>query len=278
MIIDFRLRPAFDNYTGSFLFDFQDKVKFAPKFGTDIPLSVQQKSVEICLLEMDEVGVNIGLVPARKCFDVTNDALESFLKQYPGRFWGLAALDPDDPQKALEEIERYVIEGSCVGVSVEPGLTKIPQKCNSPQMEVIYQKCEELNIPILLSFGGLCYPRLDDFQPTMLDNVAKDFPKLNIVLAHGGYPWITEVSWIALSCENVYLSPDIYGMHAPGAYNYIQAANYFLQEQVIFASAYPSVSLKSAVDFYQNCGLDVNILPKFMYLNALKALNMENFI
>ena len=44
-------------------------------------------------------------------------------------------------------------------------------------------------------------------------NVANDFPNLQIVVAHGCYPWIPMIFQVAITNKNVWLLPDIYIWH-----------------------------------------------------------------
>jgi predicted TIM-barrel fold metal-dependent hydrolase len=42
-------------------------------------------------------------------------------------------------------------------------------------------------------------------NPMLLDDVAADFPELNIIMAHPGWPWQDEQLAIATHKENVYV-------------------------------------------------------------------------
>lgn len=277
-IIDFRFRPPVSNFLTGWLYDIEHRVEFAPRFGASISPSTLQKSLALCVAEMTELDI-IGVVPGRKSFgNMDNGDLIRLRNQYPERFICLAGLDPSQPLKTtLDEIDRYVTGGGCAGVNIEPGYCQPQIMVNDKSiMYPIYEKCQKENIPVLLAFGGLCYASLRYMLPQMLDQVAEDFPDLKIVLAHGGFPWVHEVCWIALSKKNVYLAPDLYAMHGPGAADYIAAANYLLRDKILFASAYPVVSMQDAVRHYQTCGIHPDRLPDIFYHTAAKVLGLEN--
>ena len=112
-------------------------------------------------------------------------------------------------------------------------------------------------------------------MPNIIDQVASDFPQLKIVIGHGGWPWVAGICCVACNHLNVYISPDLYGINSPGYQDYITAANFRLQDKIIFGSAYPCVPLKDAVEFYSNCGIKKSVLPKIMYYNAATLLEIE---
>ena len=70
-------------------------------------------------------------------------------------------------------------------------------------------------------------------------------------LGHAAWPWTTEIAHVAFKYENLYISPDLYIMHAPGSQDYIAAANYFIPEKVLFGSAYPVAGMKAAIELHR---------------------------
>ena len=80
---------------------------------------------------------------------------------------------------------------------------------------------------------------------------------------------------LAVNHNNLYLAPDFYLIESPGAADYITAANYLLQERLMFASAYPLMPLKEASAYYMNCGISEEALPKIMYENAVEFLGLS---
>lgn len=93
-------------------------------------------------------------------------------------------------------------------------------------------------------------------------------------MAHGGFPWVHAICQVALQCPNLYLEPDIYMFSKyPGSADYYTAANYILQDQFLFGSVYPGLSLKVAVDDYLT-HLRTEVAEKVMYKNAAKVLGL----
>lgn len=276
-IIDMRLRPPFSKFLEGFLFSIPE---FAEQYATRLqmshPESAKKKSMELCIKEMDEAGITYGVVPGRKCFGMDNQDLITLMEDYPNRFITLAGIDPLEGAGAcVQEIDRFVINGPCTGITIEPGFCAEPLCPDDKRIYPIYEKCQAANIPVLIAYGGLCHPAIRYFKPETIDNVAGDFPGMRMILGHGGFPWVTEMCWIAIQRPNVYLSPDLYIMHGPGHQDYIALANTLAPDKVVFGSAYPITAMKDAAEWHLNCGIRADILPDVMYNNAARALGLK---
>lgn len=161
------------------------------------------------------------------------------------------------------------------GHPVGAGFCSTPLYANDQRIYPIYELCQQHGIPVFLSFGGYVAPDLTYNSPFIIDRLALDFPSLTLVIAHGGWPFVTEICHVAFNRENVYLAPDLYTMNVPGNRDYLASANYFIPEKFLFGTAYPCVSMQEAVDYYRNWGLRPEVLPKVMYQNAADVLGIE---
>ena len=70
-------------------------------------------------------------------------------------------------------------------------------------------------------------------------------------------------------------TPDMYGINTHYARPYMDAANGFLQDQIVFGSAYPFIPMKPAVETYESCFKTSEIRDKIMYKNALRGLKLR---
>jgi len=81
------------------------------------------------------------------------------------------------------------------------------------ELEIIYRAAEANGIPIMFHTGTSIFPgaRNKYGDPIYLDDVAVDFPKLRILMAHGGRPlWMDTAFFLLRRHSNVYL--DISGI------------------------------------------------------------------
>lgn len=261
-IIDWRLRPPFKTFLGGPLYP-----------------NGCQGTMEDVLAEMDTAEVQIGVAPFRN--GMNNADGEEMLKQYGARFRYLAHIDPwAGIEKAAEEIEKYVLNGHASGIIMEPGqvFIKAPVKADDRElMYPIYEICQKRNVLVTITFGGLMAAKLSYYNPLYIDNLAIDFPKMRLVLAHGGWPHVSEICHVAYQRGNVYISPDFYlqKMH-PCYKDYVAMANGWLRERVIFGSAYAyGTDLKAIVEEYKTSGLTEQALEMVLYHNAASLLGIE---
>lgn len=126
----------------------------------------------------------------------------------------------------------------------------------------------------MMMIGGNGGKNINYSMPWQVEHVALDFPKLPILVAHGGFPWITEMIQVAYHCVNVYLLPDLFMLNMPGAGEYAAAANYILQDQMLFGSAYPFAPVKEAVACVERLGMSKEAKRKFFYDNAARLLKL----
>jgi predicted TIM-barrel fold metal-dependent hydrolase len=188
------------------------------------------ESVEETVAEMDETDVEYMFMDqnmmwsqreSRLISAVTIDELSEMVDESDGRIIAGVGYNPNRIQESLERIERAVTELGFKYVWFHPmswGLKPSDEKCYP-----LYSKCIELDIPVALQTGQSAEPLPSEpGHPMYSDQVAIDFPKLELVLTHTGWPWTEE--W----CSMLWRHPNVYGNI--GAYY----PNHMPDEQVEF--------------------------------------------
>ena len=276
-IIDFRLRPPFKSFLNTTMYgNIQRTTASAAKKGMTVAPSARENSVELLLQEMDQSAVQIGVVPGRthSAFgSMDNEDLYQLTTQYPGRFVALPAIDTTNRRSAIAEIEKYQKKG-CRGIVIEPGLLPNPLQIDDRKNYPIYAYCEDNDIFVLLMAGGNAGPDCTYSSPEHIDHVAADFPELKLISGHGSWPWVTQIIHVCYRRPNIYLSPDTYLFNMPGVADYVNAANGFMAERFLFASAYPFVSLDSAVEKFLHLGFTEENLERILFRNAARLLGL----
>ncbi len=284
MIIDMRCRPPFGGFLNPALCDLYITdaiVAFSKRFGMTPTPAVLEKSMDLFIQEMTEAGVDKAVVPIRITpgglateksdnLHMDNDDLLKLYELYPDKIIGIAGMNLMNPEIALADIDRYVLNGPCQGVIVEPGFNFQPLLPNDDGIYPIYEKCEKNNIPVLISCGGYTAPSYEFHKPCYIEDVAKTFPKLKISLGHAAWPWTTEIAHVTFKYDNLYISPDLYLMNAPGSQDYIAAANYFIPEKILYGSAYPVAGMKDAIELHKR-------LISEMYIDDMLGNNAARF-
>lgn len=283
MIIDMRLRPPLKSWKNTAQFT-EGTGYYPSRMGMPRPPSVKSQSVDDLLKEMTEadvLGVIMGRQAPRPLGIIPNDEITEVMQQHPGRFVAFTGIDLRDIDAGLKEIERTHRYEGYRGVSIEPGASFSPMYPDDKTLYPIYERCQERDLPVSITISGmLCTMVGNDLaygSPTPVAKVAKDFPKLKIVISHGAWPSVMPMIEVAFMRENVYISPDLYinGIDTPGSQEYIKAAKSFMPDRLLFGTAYPSRPLKESVAAFRQWDLSPELQDKILYRNAARLLKLE---
>jgi predicted TIM-barrel fold metal-dependent hydrolase len=121
--------------------------------------------------------------------------------------------------------------------------------------------------------SGPTSPSLEYNDPTPLANVARAFPHLPIVCYHGFYPYVNEAIGIAFRYENIHLVPDMY-LFMPGSSLYVEAANGFMRDQLLFGTSYPFRAMRQTIDDFLQLGIKEEALEQVLYANAQRLVKL----
>ncbi|MFC1963904.1 amidohydrolase family protein [Chloroflexota bacterium] len=291
MIIDFNNRPPVQPFISEPLFSRPGEI--SREWGMSLPSSAMQKSMALFFEEMKEAGVSHCLLTGRavSSYGVSkyNDGIAKLVTQYPDKFSGFGAVDPGDIPAAVAETERCIkigLKGIILEPNVQFGVIAVtdtmvpaaqmapPSYADDPKYRPIYAKCQEMGIPVMLPLSARLGPDLSYCSPHQVDHIAGEFPKLTIIVAHGCWPMVGEACGVAWRRRNVYLLPNIYGVNMPGHLHYVEAANWYLADRMLFGSVYPAAPMKEMVNFYRELPWGLGVIEKVMYQNAAKLLGL----
>jgi predicted TIM-barrel fold metal-dependent hydrolase len=226
--------------------------------------------------ELEQAGIDTVVLPGRlgssRFGAAENDKLVAYAESKPGKVWILLAVDPaaEDWKQHLEQTQaRHAVVR---GVIVEPGLLNPPLYADADACLPLYEHCEKQGIPVALAAGGNSEPDCGYSLPIYFDRVARDFPKLKLVIVHGGWPWVLPAIHVAQRHENVYLMPDAY-LLMPGAEPYHVAMARHLKHRFIYGSAYPFIPPGQAIDRLRGM-LNDDAAERFFHANAKQLLSI----
>lgn len=278
-IIDFRIRPPYKGFLDTVMYagaERRDKITRAIGLGPSP--AAQAKSVPMLIEEMDSAGVDMGVVVGRNSGSlgsVENSTVKEFCDAYPGRFVPVASVDPVNRKMAVDEISTAMASGFRA-VNIEPGGSSPPLHTDDRRLYPIYAFCEDHNIPIILMTGGNAGPDLSYTSPDRLDRVLGDFPNLKIVSSHGNWPWVHQILHVAFRRPNLYLSPDYLLTNMPGMDDYVKAADTWLSDRFLFASAFPFAPVKGYLDWFCSLQIRPESLERILYRNAADLLRLND--
>jgi len=280
MIIDSRLRVPYGSFKTMFYANVERTKKLAyDRFKMPTSKSLEDASMDTMFQEMQEAGITHGIVPSRAykaLADIDDNDIIKLCNEYPDKLYGAACIEIwDGTENALAMLDKYVINGPCKTIMMEPGFSRTPLYADDEKFFPVYEKCEKENIPLMLAFGGFIGPDYSYCEPILIDRVAQAFPKLKLFLTHGGWPCVTEMCHVASNHTNVWVAPDLYLMHSPGWRDYVDGANYMIPDKICYGSAYPIVDMKAAVQIYQQAGFYADVYEKVMYKNTAAFLGLD---
>ncbi len=284
-IIDMRLRPPIPAWTSGPTF------KTAMYFPRKVPNmpgapSAWNESMDELFDEMDRAGVRWGVVIGRASMGagelggVGNDAIIGALDQWPDRFVGFLGVDLEHIDESLAQIRDLAGHAGVRGVSIEPGSGKVPRHSDDESLTPVYETCIDLDLPVSISLSGLLSALaghdISWSSPIPVQRAAMRYPELTFIVSHAAYPWAVEMVTIAMFCENIYVSPDLYiaTTNMPGSGPYIEAANLNLEDRMLFGTAYPTRPLGDCVRQFLDMDWRPEIVDKILYDNAARLLGL----
>lgn len=144
-----------------------------------------------------------------------NQWVADYVKADPKRLIACGSVHPRHTKNILADVEQLLRLGIRM-IKIHP-----PHQLLYPndyvrgvkELEIIYRAAEANGIPVMIHTGTSVFPgaRNKYGDPIYVDDVAVDFPKLKILLAHGGRPlWMETAFFLIRRHTNVYL--DISGI------------------------------------------------------------------
>ena len=202
-----------------------------------------------------------------------NDWIANFTRDHRDRLVAVGSVNPLHELDVRAEIARVLDLGI--------GLIKIhpPHQLFAPnayrgelwQLAEIYRECEARGVPITFHTGTSIFPRARNVfaDPMPIDDVAIDFPKLRIILAHAGRPLHGETAmFLARRHPNVHL--EISGIPPKHLLRYVPRLA-SIADKVLWGTDWPSpgvVSMKKNVEDFRSLGLGEEVERKILWENA----------
>jgi hypothetical protein len=227
--------------------------------------------------EMDAAWVGQGVVVGRNSGalgTVSNDVVKEFCGLYPGRFVPVGSIDPTAWKSAPKLVDELLL-GGFKAIAVEPGGAAQPLHTDDRRLYPFYAHCEAKNVPLIIMTGGNAGPDISYSAPERLDRVLADFPALRIVSAHGNWPWVHQILHIALRRPNLYLSPDYLLANMPGMEDYVRAADTWLADRFLYASAFPFAPVGEYLTWFRKLPIRPESMERILYQNAAELLSLE---
>lgn len=177
----------------------------------------------------------------------TNDWIARFTKGHRDRLLPVGSVNPLHQTDVAGELDRILDLGIRM-VKIHPPhqlFSPNAYKSTLPELARIYETCQERGIPVMFHTGTSIFPRARNVfaDPMPIDDVAIDFPRLTIILAHLGRPLYGEtVFFLARRHPNVMIElSGIPPRNLPEAFPRLRE----LAHKALWGTDWPSPGVKS---------------------------------
>ncbi len=181
--------------------------------------------------------------------DIPNDFVADYVKSNPERLIGFAGIDPTDPSLAADELVRARVELGLRGIALSPGAQNF-HPCHT-DAKATYDLAQKHGMPVIFHRGMRMAPQcvMSYAQPVLLDEVARDFPDLKMVIAHMGFPWVNETLTLLAKHKNVFADVSWLLDQPWQAYqSLLSACEYGVIDKLLFASGFPYTEAATCIE------------------------------
>jgi uncharacterized protein len=178
---------------------------------------------------------------------VPNEYVASYVGRHPEKLIGFCSVDPHDAD-AVEQLDHAVTRLGLRGLKVGPIYQNI-----HPQDErflALMARAEALGVPVLIHQGTTFCSNvsLELANPILLQPIALKFPKLRMLIAHMGHPWIAET--LVLIRKHPHFYSDISALYYRPWQFYnalVLAMEYGVLDKLLFGTDYPFTTPASTI-------------------------------
>lgn len=230
--------------------------------------------VEAVLVALD-LETTIGTPPC------SNDFVAAMQKRNAERViqaWG--AVDPFKGEAAIAEARHAILDLGMLGFHFHPIMGHFA--VNDRRLYPLFEAINELKVPVMIDVGttgmGAGMPggmgaKIRHAHPSAIDELAADFPNLTIIAAHPGWPWVDEMTGVALHKGNVYWELSGWAPKYFPAQLKVDIRSR-LKEKIMFGSDYPSLPYERLFLEWDELGYSDDVKERVFHGNAERVLGL----
>ena len=226
---------------------------------THISLAADDVETSEHLAAAETVDVCIVLATAEGTSEEANSKLSEYVKKHNEKLVGFAVVEPNKDNTGVKNLtsmtDKLGLRGSvlyCSGCGFHPAHSRAMR---------FYESAQELGLPVFFHNGGEMGAAsiLDYAQPYLLDEVAREFAALKMIIGSMGMPFVEQTLSMVAKHENVYADLTISPSNIWETYNMVVAAHERgVMDKLLFGSGFP----------FGNAGECIEVLLGFNMLLA----------
>jgi predicted TIM-barrel fold metal-dependent hydrolase len=247
--------------------------KANPEYTRDMSEEITPQAV-IAYLDSQSVDKAVVLSEyAPKCTGVVTNEFTADFCEGTDRLIPFGSISLDDGTEPALQAEHCIKVLGCRGLKLLPTYAHFYPA--DPRMLPVYEVASTLGAPVMFHTGTSIFKgsRVRYGDPLLLDDVVEDFPRLNVVMCHGGRPfWYSQAEWMLRRHENTYI--DISGIppsRLPSVFPHLEK----FRDRFVFGSDWPGIpSIAQQVRKIEELPFKHDTLEAILWRNAWHLLGI----
>ncbi|MCI0615035.1 amidohydrolase family protein [bacterium] len=251
----------------------------------DIILKVMDSSSEF-LKHIDSEGVEAAALinyvsPHIMGFsDEVNEFISDFCKENPKRLIAFGSINPQIKSGQESRIDELLGKLNIRGIKIHPSHQTVYSNDylnGNESLAYLYKRCESEGIPVMFHTGTSIFvgARNRYADPIYVDDVAVDFPRLKIILAHGGRPlWMETCMFLVRRFSNVMI--DVSSIPPSKVLEYFPRLE-DIADRTLFGTDWPAPmvpGMRANFEQFSKLNLSEEVFEKITRLNAIKLFQL----
>lgn len=207
---------------------------------THINCATKNVEVSELLAAAETVDVCIVLTAPEDSSEDANKKVSDYVGKHKEKMIGFAVVEPTTDKISVKNLaaltDKLGLKGTvlyCSQCGFHPAHSRAMK---------FYESAQELGLPVFFHNGGVLGPEavLDYAQPYLLDEVAREFSALKIVIGTMGMPFVEQTLSMVAKHKNVYADLTIKPSNVWQVYNVVTAAHECgVMDKLLFGSGFP---------------------------------------
>lgn len=179
--------------------------------------------------------------------DIPNAFLADYVSQRTDVL-GIAAVDPPE-RDSMERLSNISRRSEFIGVTISPAAGGF-HPADTRAMKA-YHFCAQRRLPVFVECGVDLAPSstLEYARPVLLDEIARAYPSLTLVIGGLGWPWIDETMAILAKQPRVFA--DVAGIARRSSVAHaalLKAHEFGVADKLLFGSDFPFMTPTAAIE------------------------------
>jgi len=227
------------------------------------------------LAAAETVDICIVLATAEDPGQEVNKKLSEYISKHKEKMIGFAVVEPTKDKIDVKNLalmtDKLGLKGTvlyCSSCGFHPAHSRAMR---------FYESAQELGLAVFFHNGGTLGPEavLDYAQPYLLDEIAREFSALKIVIGTMGVPFVEQTLSMVAKHKNVYADLTIRPSNVWQVYNMVAAAHeYGVMDKLLFGSGFPFGKAEQCIETL----LSLNKLLADTNLPTVPRGNIRNII